>query len=73
MRGNSVHDVYVRRNVVVGVANNQDDWYHQLFENWDELNLFIKELKEAGIKAWGEPQAICRITQEELDDRPPRD
>lgn len=38
---------------VVGLCGG-DPYFSQYFQNWTEVNAFIKELKDEAIKAWGE-------------------
>ena len=39
---------------VVGFGQSDDPYYTQYFQNWDEVNALIDELKAEAVKAWGE-------------------
>lgn len=46
--------VYIKRpHPVVQIANDDDSFYHQTFNNWQEINEFIAKLRDAALKAWG--------------------
>ena len=37
----------------VGFSNDDDPYYMQYFQNWDEVNALIADLKKAAEEAWG--------------------
>ena len=39
---------------VVAFGQDGDPYYTQYFNNWDEVNALINNLKQEAIKAWGE-------------------
>jgi len=69
-RGGYSHDVWVHDRIggmgsdnlgpvdppVVGMSNNSDGYYTQWFQNRDELEAFIAELRGAADKTWGKEE-----------------
>jgi hypothetical protein len=39
---------------VVGLSNDGDPHYQQLFQNWAEVNAFIEQVRAAAEQAWGQ-------------------
>ena len=40
----------------VGFSNNSDSYYAEYFNNWDEVNAFIDQIKKTAVEAWGEQE-----------------
>ena len=67
-RGGSPHSAFVQDRIwgmgsynlgpleppVVGFGQDDDPYYTQYFQNWDEVEALIAQLREEATKAWGE-------------------
>ena len=45
----------------VGFSNNSDSYYAEYFNNWDEVNAFIDQIKKTAVEAWGEQESADPI------------
>ena len=55
----------------VGLCNDDDPVYVTYFNNWDEVNAFIDQIKKTAVEAWGEENPTKKI--EDLDEDWDRD
>lgn len=53
MKGNCRHGAYKNDDGLVELCNDDDSFYHTVFENWDEIHCFIAEIEEAAEAAFG--------------------
>ena len=56
----------------VGFSNNSDSYYAEYFNNWDEVNAFIDQIKKTAVEAWGEQENPAKKI-EDLDEDWDRD
>lgn len=53
MKGNCRHGVWIEDDGSVGLSNDEDSHYCQVFETVEELDEFIRDLVEISLKAFG--------------------